>query len=780
MPRFGCPPLTVASAAAVLMIVLGWGGLGCSDPDGLEDARQLQAAGRLEESLEPLRGLLTSTEHSAEIHYRYGMALARTGLPGVSIWSLRKAQEDPEWEARASLELARSSLISHNWVNAIEAAGRVLEAEPDNLDALDFRAEAYLGQMTHPHLALEDLEHAIDLAPEATRFKTSRARALIMTDQIDEATEAITELEDIYRNASTAEKRVLGPVCALRVVFNREKGETAKSDEELLECLETHPADGTVINTAIDIYDRKGEYQRATDVIRNALERAPTSLRYRTLLAARLTGMGRAEEAESLLREALEMDTPRMAESTWVALSQHFAETGDVAAAADAYGQAIQLSPEVSERGWLTYADLLAGAERNDEALEAAKHLKAEHYRNLIESRVRLNQGDAQKALELLDKVLPLWPNNAGARYFAARAAEQQGLFERAVEEYRQSVRSDAAATDAGLRLARLLWALGDRQSAWVVCHHHVLAQPGDRDGNLFMVRMALVRGGGSLSNQLKQVSETAHWPAAIELYLDGVAEISGPEAAFERLRLLSLDLTQSWNADALRSAVRQMIAAGDPAAARIAVKAALDAHPEDAAFHAVAGLELELLSGDPADGQAEYERAIGLDGNEAHALESLGRVAAAGGREDDALAYFDRAAAANPSEPEVQIRAARLVAKLAPSQATPQPGEAISPAPASKARWLAVAREFPWLIEPQLQLARIELAGQPSNHALDLTQRAVRLGGGSPAWTLLVEIHQQRGETELADKARKQIQMQLKARRAKVPEPQEAQPSAS
>jgi tetratricopeptide (TPR) repeat protein len=284
------------------------------------------------------------------------------------------------------------------------------------------------------------------------------------------------------------------------------------------------------------------------------------------------------------------------------------------------------------------------------------------------------------------------------------------------------------------------------------------------------MVRMALTRGGGSLSHQLNQVSKTAHWPSAIEIYLDGVAEISGPETAVERLSLLSLDLTQPWNADAMRSAVRHLINTGDPDAARTAVKAALGSHPQEAAFHAIAGLELELLSGNPADGKAEYERAIELDPNEAPALEALGRIAAEAGEHDSALAYFDRAADANPSEPEIQIRAAQLASK------TPQHTQGVPPAPESKPRWQAISREFPWLPEPQMQLARIEIAGQRSKQALGLAERAVRLGGGSPAWTLLAEIHQQRGETELAEKAREQI----KAPRATPPEPPEPLPSAS
>lgn len=730
-------------AALACAVLIGAGVVACSDPDPLAEARALQAQGQLEESLEPLRRLLEAKDDSAEVHYRYGLALARTGKPGVAVWSLRRAQEDPDWERRASLELTRAALLSLNWANAIEAATRVLEAEPDNLEAIEYRAEAYLGQMTHPELALADLERAIELDPDAVRLKASRTRALIMTDQLEEASEAIADLENVYREASGVEKRALGPVCALRVVFAVERGETEKSEREMERCLEEHPADGTVIDTAIDLYDGQGSYERSTEIVRTALDEVPTSLRYRSMLANRLRGMGRVEEAEGILRAGFEFDSPGSAESTWVALAQHFAAINEVGAAADAYGEAIKLSPQVSQLGWLTYADMLAGAGRNEEALEAASHVKADHYRKLVQGRVSFNEGDPRRALELFDQMLPLWPNNAAARYFAARSAEQLGDFDRAIEEYRQSVRSDAAATDAGLRLARLFWAMGDPQSAWVACHHHLQAQPGDRDGHLFMVQMALRRGRAALRNQLKIVSGTAHWPSAIEVYLDGIAEQSGDAEAVERFSVLSLDLTQPWNADALRSAVRHWIGAGEKDTARAAVAAALAAHPDEAAFHAIAGLELELNSGSPAAGRTEYERAIEIDPSEGHALEALGRIAEAGGDIPRALDYFDRAALASSGEPEIPLQAARLLAAQADAAAE------------AELRWRAVSREFPWATEPLMSLSRIELDRANSEEALTLAERAIVLGGGDAAWSLLAEIYDLRGEEELAEKAR-------------------------
>ena len=49
-----------------------------------------------------------------------------------------------------------------------------------------------------------------------------------------------------------------------------------------------------------------------------------------------------------------------------------------------------------------------------------------------------------------------LWPDNAVARYYAARAAERLGDFDRAIDDYRYAIRAGIDDTDARYRLARL------------------------------------------------------------------------------------------------------------------------------------------------------------------------------------------------------------------------------------------------------------------------------------------------------------------------------------
>lgn len=720
--------------------------LGCSPNDPLEEVRRLQASGRLEESLEPLRNLLDSAPDSSEVHYRYGLALTRTGRPGMAVWSLRRAKDDPAWAVPASLELARAALGSGNWSNAIEASSSVLEDDPENVEALEMRAEAYMGQLTEPEKALEDLDRAKEIAPDSAGLRSARVRALIMNDKIDEAAEALADLERMDPESGNVAPHLRGPICVLRGVFERERGNLEKAEEVMSRCLAEHPADGTVVDAAVEFYDGRREADEATRIIRTALEQVPTSLRYRTLLANRLRASGKIADAEAVLREGLRPDSPETTESIWVALANHFAEIGDDLAAADAYGKVIEGSPQVSELGWFTYADLLAAADRNDQALEISKRIQAAHYRKLIEARVDLNRDRPQEALELFDEVMPLWPNNAGARYFAARASEQVGKLERAIEEYRQSIRSDAASTDAGLRLAQLLRAMGDLRGAWVACNHHLEAQPGDRAGQLLMMSLAIPHGPDAVRSQLQRASGTRFWPDAVAIHLDAVARRAGPERAVERFEEFKLDLSQPANAAALRSVVRHWMAAGDSDAARSAVEAALKAHPDEARFHSVAGLVRELAGGGPSAGRAEYTRAIELDPREAWALEALGRIAVEDGKIAEAVDAFDRAARAAGDDPGPGLQAARLLSR---------PG---SPGDVAEARWRSLAKAFPWEVEPLRELALRSLARSDSDVALDYAQRALRMGGGAEEWTLLATIHEQRGDKKKAEEARARV----------------------
>jgi len=719
----------------------------------VDRAQELLAEGRFEEALEPLRVAVQADPENPEIQFLYGVALRRSGRPSMAIWSLREAGEHPDWTVRAGIELGGSAMQAKNWEVAIEAADRVLAVEPDNLRAVVLRAEARLGAKVDPEAALADYERAIEIAPEDVRLKAARAAALLLLERLDDVEDAIAELEG-REGEDALDEGGRARLCATKAVFAKEKREFDEAERLLEKCLEQFPVYGAVLDAATEFFDARGQPERATEALRAAVEAAPGAVPYRTTLARRLRAAGDFEQSEQVLRAGLEIESPEMQSVTWAALADHYVAAEDLDAAAAAYEKSFELKPDPSTLEVLTLADIFARAGWNERALEVAKRLDNDTYRGLVEARVHLNQGRPRAALARLDEVLATWPDNPGARYYAARAAEQIGDFDRAIAEYRQSIRSRADFTEAGLRLARLHEAEGSGNRAWVAASHHVRAHPEEPEGAVLLLRLAMRMGPEKrLRTVLADLRKRKVWPRAIAVRADAVALRVGPDAAIEMLQgAPDIDFTRPRDVAALRSLCVHLVAAGRAAEAETLLLGALTAHPDAGAFHEVRGLILEQQGASEAEVRAAYERAVALDPGEARALEALGRLSQEAGDLESALTYYQRAATANPNERAALRRAATLLA-------------AADRRRQAEAQWEALLLEHPYDADAAMQLVRLRLERQAeTDRTLELARRSVRFRGGPEARRLLARVHRARGEEDLAAKVEARLQESAEA----------------
>ena len=130
---------------------------------------------------------------------------------------------------------------------------------------------------------------------------------------------------------------------------------------------------------------------------------------------------------------------------------------GDYEAAAGAFGDAVEALQPPDAATAFRYADALVLARDFESALAQANSLEVEAHQRLIRARVDQEEGRYESALEHFGAAAALWPNNPWARYYAGICAESLGLWDRALEEYRYSVRIDTGATDSRTRGAQLL-----------------------------------------------------------------------------------------------------------------------------------------------------------------------------------------------------------------------------------------------------------------------------------------------------------------------------------
>lgn len=711
----------------------------CDGGPRIEDVRSLHAEGRFEDSLEPLRTLLEASPDDPEVNFLYGRALNRTTSSPIAVWSLKKAAEDPVWHTRAYLELATTSMQNGDAAGAIENASIVLEAVPDATTALSLRGMAYLteGQAEE---ALVDFDALLEQVPDDESAQASRAAALLVLGRVDEAAEAIATIGggNDGRAGSSASG---GMVCATRATLEAERGNVETARESFDACVEAFPQDAMVIAQSMAFYDTIGEPDRATAILEAALAASPGTASYRKDLADRAVAAGDDARAEAILLEGTELPDLRTRTAAWTDLTNFYVVRDELEKATEAYRQAIAATPNPSQLALLTLADLLARSERHEEALSIARKLERDSYRGLIEARVHLNENRPKEALDRLEEVFPTWPNNAGARYYAARAAEQLGDFERAIEEYRQSIRSGPEQTEAALRLARLYFHAGSFQNAWNSAGQHFRRHRTDPEGIRMMLRAASSAENESVRNLLDRLAGGPLWPTAVAMRAERLESTEGAEAALASLdEVDQLDFNAGTSAEALRKRVELLVALGRRDQALAESAQALETSPESGAVHEIRGLALEATGAPASEVRRHLEQAVALAPDDWRPLHSLGAHLERAGSLDEALDHFRRAAATSPWEAEP----GRGIARVLSAQGKMDEAELA---------WETHLREQPWDATAALALTRIRIAsGRMDARTVELAERAVLFRGGDEALAALVEVHESRGESDRAE----------------------------
>src|SRR5262245_52404594 len=557
-------------------------------------------------SIEPLRALLVLRPDDAEANFLYGRALVLTQQPGLATWSLRKAMQDPAWLVPAGTQLAFAALGARDFNEVVEITGQILEKEPDNVSALLMRADAQAYWKKSTEQALADAERVLALDPNRLEAFEPRILALVDLDRRAEAEEALAEVGRRLADAPRAES-VMAWHCVTTGVFEHESGKIEQARETFAQCLEEHPGNLDAVQNAVGFYDSIGEGGRSLEILRSALEAAPNSRPLRLALAERLRVQGDVAGAEAVLREAARPDDPA-AVSAWVDLAKHLQSTGAHAAAAEAFERAIELARQAGPlppQLEFLYADALVLAGRLDDAQKAAEGLRVPAQSRMIRARVAQMRHEPALALEEFGEALRLWPDNPWARYYAALAAEELGDFDRALEEYRYSIRISPGATDARTRAGELLLAEHQPLLAIQLLAVKTDQEPLEMEGQLLSVRVASLLGDPArVRGSLRRIHKThpAWLGRAAAQAAEGAAQRAGARAALAALSgAPGTDVTRPRDAAALRALVRFGHEAGDAAVADGALKAALEAQPGSAAFQEIRAFDLEL-SGAPRD----------------------------------------------------------------------------------------------------------------------------------------------------------------------------------
>jgi tetratricopeptide (TPR) repeat protein len=689
-------------------------------PMSVDDIRELQQKGRYAETVDALRGMVDANPDDLELNYLFGRALYNTGEGGLAVWPLQRAAESPEHAVEANLMLADVSLQTRENQEALNLLSKAIDRAPDNIPARMMRAWAYLRDQKYEE-TLADLDHVAELAPDNIETIVPRAMALIGLKRLDEADALLKSAEsELEHTEGKARTTLASGMCAGDAALDFERHEVDKAEAGFDGCLEKYPTEPLLVSSSVQFFDALGKPERGTEILRKAFGLEPE--RFRSPLIARMQTLGDAAEVERLTVEWTEQ---RPSIQSWFALASLYTQREDYPAARRAFEQAIALAKgDPSPMLQFAYGDTLIQLSDYAAAQKVIDQMAGTLYSDLLRGRMLLAQGDPAGALEALDKGVRLWPNNAAARYFAAQAAEALGDFDRAISEYRESIRADVSHTQAALDLALLYEAMGKNLQAIDIIGRYVRAHTDDPEGFAATVRIANRVGRHDVAaeglRRLALLPGQAGRAVAIEA--DIVAGSRGEEAAANLVERSALDLTDPANATALRAFVGYLGNLGRSDQALQRIDAALAAHPDSAVLYALRGDALRTAGRPAADVAAAFERAVELSASNAVALAGLARVREEAGASDEALALYDRASAADPKEDAYSMAAVRLL------QAR---GDAVG----AEKRLTDLLKRHPRNAEAATELAAsLVRRREDLDRAVALATRAMRFQGGAKA----------------------------------------------
>lgn len=602
----------------------------CTEPTiTLEEIRVLHAAGRYQESIEPLRRLVKEAPSDPERLYLYGKALWSIGRVGLALWPLKGAMEDPDHLLPAGRLFVRSMMLNEAWDDAEAACDEMLDRFGENAAVLTLRAYARQGSRKNYEGAIEDADRVLELEPDNTEVLIPRTVALLALKRVDEAGEALRELDELYRDESL-DIQGSPKFCTAGAVFAMEKGETDLARERFEHCLREFPTSAILLAKAIGFFDSQREFDRSLEIFERALEVEPDSQGLRDDMAIRLDTMNRREDAVAVLVAATSHESMISRINAWASLAGFYSSIGEADEAVRAYEEALGLlstpSPDLDFR----YANALIQAKRYDDALALADRMSVAPHQSLIRGRCFLEMGDPVRSLEYLSAGNRLWPNNAPARYYTAIAAERAGKVDRAIEEYRYAMRIEPGATDAALRLAHYYVALGEDMSSI-----SVLTMGLSDNSDSIPIRLLGVRIMAKLGIWHQAPRPLVQWLASAPnlavgsvAIAQGIRDRDGPEKAIVYIENVErLDLTNARDAVALASLIDWLAEVGRAEEAlRLALKSQ-EINPDEPIFAVLYADALAGTKAEPSRVRAAYEKALEMDRDQPRGLRGLARL---------------------------------------------------------------------------------------------------------------------------------------------------------
>ncbi|WP_319780176.1 tetratricopeptide repeat protein [Maridesulfovibrio sp.] len=319
----------------------------------------------------------------------------------------------------AKVELSKLYLLAHEYDNAGDMAREAL-----NQDSTNIEARLVLASVLAENKKLSEAEKMLEIALNGDPGNPDVYLALNSVysrqGKMYEAENALLEgISSIPHDTSLLMKTV---------TFYRNSNQNDNAVKYVEKLLEAGGGDARTDVFAAEFYSASGNVGKASELLAGVVRNHPDKAEFRVIYSRILNSQKRFLEMENILKEGLTLDQTSLPIRT--ALAGLYMSQGRQGEAVKIFEDGVALDPE--------------GAESSDPVV----------YRKQLTT-MFLDMNDPGKALEQLDKIIELNPDDTEAHNLRGRIYLFEGRGHLAVSEFRQVVRDNPESASSYVLLAR-------------------------------------------------------------------------------------------------------------------------------------------------------------------------------------------------------------------------------------------------------------------------------------------------------------------------------------
>jgi tetratricopeptide (TPR) repeat protein len=575
--------------------------------------------GKYPEAVIQFENALRIDPNYAEAHFQLGEACIKLQQPDRAEQELARAVELDGGIYQARMEHANLLILTKDFQEAQSDVDVLLRDHGDDPGVHAIASSLLAAEGDLPG-AIKEMQAAVSLAPDRWESRLSLAALQLKNNQPDNAEISLKTV--IQLNPAAAQPHfILG-----------------------------------------SYYQGRGQLDSAEQQFEQAIKLDKNNPDFRAALARVYLAEGKPEKAEDFLRRA-KADFPDNS-AGYRLLGDFYFASGDIDRALAEY-DALRTQHVKDLALEKNYVELLIQKGRFSDAQPLIEAILKQSPNDgdalVFRSQLQIAQGRASDCIGTLQTVIKNDPNNSEAHYVLGVALEGLGHPEQAIAEWQEAVRLRPDLLDAQQALALAAMRKGDNNGLQEAATRLIALRPGSPDG--YALR--------ALSNINRDRFEAAEKDARQAIAIS-------PQSAAGYIQMGNLNLAQKRYAEAadyfrkalernpnsidgLRGLVQTDLGRRLPDAAVRDIGGQLAKAPQNSQFHALLAAVLYREKGDAGGAERAFNEAIRLDANNADAVIGLGKMQAAEGKMDSAIALLENYLKAHPRQFPFQLLLGQL-----------------------------------------------------------------------------------------------------------------------